>query len=232
MDLKTIEFMDWNTDKVAEYRKSMPTIFQYNPDIDKNAYMNWRMDRRNSRRQFVVIGEAYFSTAHNLVQQCLIYNTDKKADLWIFPILFNIVHGIEVYLKAINASLKCVLKKDRTAIEGGHDIRQLCCVSKKLLLEYKKSNKCGTTNEMYSAIEVIENFIANIYKKTNDMTFARYPMAKDKNDHFYVQAFENEVVDLEILNQQIVIVYKLLDFIFEMPELDMDIQAEAMANCY
>lgn len=64
------------------------------------------------------------------------------------------------------------------------------------------------------------------------MTFARYPMAKDRNDHFYVQAFENEVVDLEILNEQIVIVYKLLDFIFEMPELDMDIQAEAMANCY
>ena len=62
------------------------------------------------------------------------------------------------------------------------------------------------------------------------MTFARYPLAKDKQGHFYINTFENEVIDLEILLEQIVYVYKILDFIYEMPELDLEIRAEAIAE--
>ena len=232
MSFSSIEFAAWDTDKVDEYAKKLPSIFNYNKDIDKTAYLNWRMDFNNSRRQFIVMGEAYFSSAYSLIQQCVSDNNDKKADAWIFPIMFNVVHGIEVYLKAINVSLNLLLCKKRIKIEGGHDIKQLCHTAKQLIIEYKNSNKCLTTEQMFSAIKIIENFIANIYEKTDDMTFARYPMSKDKNDHFYVQAFENEVIDMEMLKEQVVIVYHLLDFIFEMPELEMEISAEAMMNYY
>ena len=229
----TLEFAEWDTGKVAKYANKIDTIFHYNEDVDKTAYLNWRMGfGSNSRRQFIVMGEAFFSTAFNLVQQSTSNNSDKKADLWIFPIMFNVVHGIEVYLKAINACLNVVLGKAHTNIEGGHDIKQLCNVAKSLIIEYKNINKCDTTAQMFTAIKAIGNFIENIYQKTDDMTFARYPMAKNKNGHFYIQTLENEVVDLEMLQEQMVIIYKLLDFIYEMPELELEIESDMMMDCY
>ena len=231
MEFTSIEFIDWDTDKIEEYSKKLESIFQNNEDMNKTAYMNWRLDaHQDSRRRFVIMGEAYFSTAHALIQMCLEDNTDKKADIWIFPIMFNIVHGIEVYLKAINAVLNLVLNKPRTNIEGGHDIKQLCNISKKLIIEYRDATVNSTTKDMFTSIKVLERFITNIYEKTGDMTFARYPMAKDKTDHFYVQALKNEVIDLEILEDQVVIVYKLLEYMFEMPELDLEVHAEMMAD--
>lgn len=229
MEFDTIDFAKWDTDKLDEYSKNMDTIFQYNEDIDKTAYLNWRMDfNTNSRKQFVVIGDAYFSSAYCLINKCLENNIDKKADAWIFPIMFNIVHGIEVYLKAINASLNIILGKSRTDIEGNHDIKQLCSTAKKLLIEYKSINGNSTKDDMFKAIKVVENFILNIYEKTDDMTFARYPMHKNKDGHFYIQALANEVIDLELIKEQIVYLYKMLEFIYDMPELEMELHAEIM----
>ena len=231
MALESLEFADYDTSKIPAMGKELDTIFQYNKDIDKTAYMNWRTGfARTTRRQFVVLGEAYFSTAYNLVQQCLLDNHDKKADSWIFPIMFNVVHGIEVYLKAINAALSFILNKDRSITDGGHDLNTLYGTARNLIIEYKNSNKCETTKEMFQGIKVVGKFIDNIYAKTDDMTFARYPLAKDQQGHFYIDNFDNEVIDLELLEDQIVYVYKMLDFIYEMPELDLEIQAEAMAE--
>ena len=70
MKLESIEFADYDTSKIPAMGKALDTIFQYNSDIDKTAYLNWRTGfARTSRRQFVIIGEAFFSTAYNLIQQ-------------------------------------------------------------------------------------------------------------------------------------------------------------------
>lgn len=231
MELKNIEYEDFDTSRIPSMGKKLDTIFQYNADINKTSYLNWRTGfAHTSRRQFVVMGEAFFSTAYNLLQQCLIDNSDKKADSWIFPIMFNIVHGIEVYLKAINAVLSVVLKKNRDVSEGGHDLKALCGTARNLVIEYKTTNKNTTTSQMFEGIKVVEKFISNIYEKTDDMTFARYPLAKNKQGHFYIETFENEVIDLELLKEQIVYVFKMLDFIYEMPEMDLEIQAESVAE--
>ena len=233
MPLESIEFATIDYDEILQYAKKLDSIFQYNESIDRTAYLNWRTRfALSERKQFVVIGEAYFSTAYNLVQQCAEDNSDKKSDSWIFPIMFNIIHGIEVYLKAINVALCTVLGKERKITEGGHDIRELCATAKNLIIEYKPKNKNGTTEQMFTAIKLIEKFIANIYEKTDDMTFARYPMAKDKNDHFYIQNLENEVIDIDLLKEQMVFVYKMLEFIYDMPELEMEIKAEVMNDYY
>lgn len=236
MKLKNIENEIINTSKIPSMGKKLDTIFQYNSDINKTLYLNWRTGFAHiSRKQFVVMGEAFFSTAYNLIQQCLLDNNDKKADLWIFPIMFDIIHGIEVYLKAINAALSVVLKKPRGISEGGHDLKALCRTALNLIIEYKTSNINTTTNQMFQGINVVDKFIDNIYEKTDDMTFARYPLAKNKQSHFYIATFENEVIDLEILAEQIVYVYKLLDFIYEMPELDLEMRADLtseMMNYY
>lgn len=229
MNLQTIDFSDFNTEDVEQYAQKMDSIFQYNQNVEKTAYLNWRSNKyTNQRRQLVVMGDNFFSSAYNLLQQCINDNGDKKADSWIFPIMFNIVHGIEIYLKAINVILNIVLNEQNQVIQGGHDIKQLCQTSKSLILKYKNRNKNETTDQMWTAIKVIENFIENIYKKANDMTFARYPMDKNKNGHFYIQTLDNSVIDMELLEKQMVIVYKMLEFIYQTPELEQELNLESI----
>lgn len=229
MNLQTIDFSDFNTEDVEQYAQKMDSIFQYNQNVEKTAYLNWRSNKyTNQRRQLVVMGDNFFSSAYNLLQQCINDNGDKKADSWIFPIMFNTVHGIEIYLKAINVILNIVLNEQNQVIQGGHDIKQLCQTSKSLILKYKNRNKNETTDQMWTAIKVIENFIENIYEKTNDMTFARYPMDKNKNGHFYIQALDNSVIDMELLEKQMVIVYKMLEFIYQTPELEQELNLESI----
>lgn len=229
MNLQTIDFSDFNTEDVEQYAQKMDSIFQYNQNVEKTAYLNWRSNKyTNQRRQLVVMGDNFFSSAYNLLQQCINDNGDKKADSWIFPIMFNIVHGIEIYLKAINVILNIVLNEQNQVIQGGHDIKQLCQTSKSLILKYKNRNKNETTDQMWTAIKVIENFIENIYEKTNDMTFARYPMDKNKNGHFYIQTLDNSVIDMELLEKQMVIVYKMLEFIYQTPELEQKLNLESI----
>ena len=229
MNLQTIDFSDFNTEDVEQYAQKMDSIFQYNQNVEKTAYLNWRSNKyTNQRRQLVVMGDNFFSSAYNLLQQCINDNGDKKADSWIFPIMFNIVHGIEIYLKAINVILNIVLNEQNQAIQGGHNIKQLCQTSKNLILKYKNKRKNETTDQMWTAIKVIENFIENIYIKTDDMTFARYPMDKNKNGHFYIQALDNSVIDMELLEKQMVIVYKMLEFIYQTPELEQELNLESI----
>ena len=137
-----------------------------------------------------------------------------------------------MYLKAINVSLNIALGKNKTNIEGNHDICQLCAIARNLIIEYKTTNKNSTKEQMFTAIKVVEKFIGNIYDKTEDMTFARYPMSKDKIGQFYIQALENEVIDLEMLKEQMVMVYKMLEFIYSMPELEIEIKEEIMSEYY
>ena len=93
-------------------------------------------------------------------------------------------------------------------------------------------HKDYTTEQMFMAIKIVERFIDNIYAKTDDMTFARYPMDKDKNGHFYIQNLENEVVDLILLRDQISVIYHMLEYIYDMPVLEMEMDAEAMKDLY
>lgn len=233
MKIESIKYSEIDYDKIPQYAKKLESIFQYNTDINHTAYLNWRVEPHDSnRRQFVVMGEAFFDTAYNLIQQCLRDNTDKKADSWIFPILFDIVHGTEVYLKAINAAFSVVLNKQRGITEGGHDLKALCATARKMIIEYKTANNTSTAAQMLTAINYVQKFIENIYEKTDDMTFARYPLDKGKNGHFYIQTLENEVIDLELLSEQIKYLYRMLEFIYDMPEIMIEINNDAMMEQY
>lgn len=75
-------------------------------------------------RHLINMADGHLSSAIILAKQCLISNSDKKADILIFPIITNAHHGIELYLKAIIWSLNKILGL-KTKIEGGHNIDQI-----------------------------------------------------------------------------------------------------------
>jgi hypothetical protein len=133
--------------ETKELMQELPNYFNFSGDISHTAYLNWRFDfNREIENQFFDMSKGYFETSIVLIEKCIDDNRDKKADIWIFPIMFNIVHGIEIYLKGFNSLYRIYLNLENSGelqeskIEGKHDIRQLCQVAVKLLKDSKNLN--------------------------------------------------------------------------------------------
>ncbi|WP_010024520.1 hypothetical protein [Sporolactobacillus inulinus] len=120
----------------------MKDIFSYNSDIDKNAYINWRTERFDPIHNMMTLADGFMDASLILAEQCLKDNRDKKADIIIYPILFNANHSIELYLKAIMWILNLILKNDKR-VEGQHDIKQILNVVRSKVYEFEidKDNK-------------------------------------------------------------------------------------------
>ena len=177
------------------------------------SYMNWRISK-DVGMSFWILAERYFETADILIKKCLEDNSDKKADIFIFPILFDIVHAVELSLKAINDHLSIILH-DKAKIEGGHNIKQLSDVTLKLFQEFKKKSNSNEIVGSIKAIKLVKQFISNIFEKTDDMAFVRYPINSKKEDMFYAASTENVVVDMELLKEQLSYVTTMFDFVFD-----------------
>ena len=167
-------------------------IFDYNGDINKNAYMNWRIwDNSSISDNFLMMSEGYFKAAEILVEELLNDNLDKKADCIIFPLMFNFIHGIELSLKAILNSIDTIINNSSLPrIEGGHDIQQIL----NTLMSWLRKNGRAKDAKQFKKVK---DFIDDLYSKTNLMDFPRYPIDSSKNEHFFVAERQNVVVDLE-----------------------------------
>ena len=103
--------------ETKELIHSLPNFFDFTGNITRTAYLNWRFAfTRDLENQFYDMAKGYFETSLALVDNCLCDNTGHKADIWIFPIMFNVVHGIEVYLKGFNSQYKSLQNCKRTSI--------------------------------------------------------------------------------------------------------------------
>lgn len=190
--------------------QALPNYFDFSGDILNSAYLTWRFDAgRDVEIKFFEMGNAYLKTSLALIDTCLSDNRDKKADTWIFPILFHVVHGIEVYLKGFNSQYRIFakLKKQEyqdTKLEKGHDIKQLCNTTLNLIRENKDK-------ELLPEYLFIQRFIEILYQNTDDMTFARYPLTTKDANHFYVSQPGNITIDLNVLKAWLVRVIRILD---------------------
>lgn len=184
----------------------MENIFSYNDDIAKNAYLNWRTDQFDHINNMLVVAKGFSDSALLLVEEILIDNTNKRADNMIFPILFNTNHSIEVYLKAICWSQNQLLGNNET-FKGNHDLKEL--IEKVIILE---KNLGGTGEKekfdemLYPLKEYIDELYAKIERtrvkkgkdqKVYNITFSRYSLNNDMEPQFYINTFDNIVVDLE-----------------------------------
>lgn len=181
----------------------MKDIFSYNVDINKNAYMNWRTNKHEHIKNMIVIAKGFMMSSIILVEQILNNNRNKNADIVVFPILFNANHAIELYLKAITWTLNIILDKHEK-IEGNHDIKQIFNVVCSRVNEFEKSKE---KKEQFKKLTInLKDYLNELYIKIEDksngkykdnMDFSRYPFNTKYVNHFYIDQFDNVVIDLE-----------------------------------
>ena len=78
----------------------MKNIFSCNADINKTAYMNWRTDKHDYIKNIITVADGFMESSLISAKEFVNDNYGKRADVVIFPILFNANHAIELYLKS------------------------------------------------------------------------------------------------------------------------------------
>lgn len=180
-------------------------IFSYNSDVDKNAYLNWRTEKHNLILNMITVAKGFMDSALINAEAIIEDNNDKKADILIFPILFNVNHAIELYLKAITWELNILLNNNKE-IEGQHDIKQIFSVVKSRVNEYeteklRRRQFNDFVNDLDEYIHELFSHIdsGKIGNKKDNMDFSRYPFNQKYVNHFYIDKIDNVVIDVENL---------------------------------
>jgi hypothetical protein len=191
----------------------MQPIFSRNDDIDKIAFLNWRIAREDNIRNLRNLANGFMLASIRLARLCLIYNRDKTADILIFPILTNANHGIELYLKAITWTLNEIMNSG-SKIEGAHNIQQIFNTVKSKIKKYKGRvsikdfNECTAELQEY-IVELFDKIKAT--EKKDNMDFSRYPFNTKYEQHFYVDIVGNVEVDLENFVSRFEIIHQNLE---------------------
>ena len=193
-------------------------LFSYNPDVQKNAYLNWRTDTEDQTQNLYVIAADYADAAITLINVILEDNRDKKADALIMPILYCIDQSIELYMKAI---IRCIeeLNGDVLSKLRYHDIEEL----KRIMVGRIKKHDI-ITNGLENHLAPVTLYIDDLYQKIKGTTnngktdihidFARYPFSLEGVPHFYIVDSDNVVIDVENLSERFVEIRSSLEEVY------------------
>jgi hypothetical protein len=192
---------------------AMQPIFSNNDDVDKTAYINWRMSQGSDIQNMLNLADGFLLSAIHLAKQCLLDNIHKQADILIFPMLANANHGIELYLKGIVWILN-ELTHSPYKIEGGHNIQQIYSTVAAKIRSYgghlsAKDFSEATQELKFYLDELFEQMQPN--RRNDKMDFSRYPFSKDYEDHVYVAAIGNVCIDLENFVARFTAIHEKLD---------------------
>jgi hypothetical protein len=205
----------------------MKPIFSRNDDVEKIAFLNWRISSDEAVLNMMNMAEGFLTSAIRLARLSLIYNDHKSADILIFPMLINANHGIELYLKALTWMLNRKMNNGKR-IEGSHNIQQIYLTVKSKIKTYKGK---VTPQDFADATVELEEYINELFTKIeateqkDKMDFSRYPFDTKYENHFYVDLIGNVEVDLEnfVSNFELIVkqLENLCDFIYHQ-ELEDD----------
>lgn len=193
-------------------KNSNKPIFSRNEEIDKMAFLSWRMDF-GAISNMINLAEGYFESAIIQTESCLQDNEWKRADILIFPILTCLNHGIELYLKA-NISIYNELLNNNLKVDGTHNLSQLYTTLKARI---KDLDGQKASNEFEKDFKVLSDYIDELITKiqaspNNDkMDFSRYPFGKKGESHFYIDRLSTNEIDLENLLSIMNIIFEKFD---------------------
>ena len=196
-------------------------INSVNDDIRKNAYLNWRTDRNDQIKNFHVMAKGYYEAAKTLADSILRDNTNKRADILVYPMLFDLNQCIELYLKMLQWMLNKLLNNTQK-FENGHNLIGLYATYLKLMDEFEKTNSSikGDKKQFSSLMSSVKNYIDEIKalvpeKNRKLMDYSRYPMMSDKDtNHFYIESIDNVTIDVEYFRDRIKTIYDSLESMF------------------
>ncbi|HET6245386.1 MAG: hypothetical protein H0V01_13895 [Bacteroidetes bacterium] len=195
----------------------MKPIFSRNEDIDKIAFLNWRISPHSEILNILNLADGFLLAAIELATQCLENNEGKRADIIIFPILTNANHGIELYLKALTWMLNKLLNTEYK-IEGSHNIKQIYQTVK---CKIKAYNGQLTLKDFEEETKSLSEYITELTEKIKStekkdrMDFSRYPFSNKYENHFYVDEIGNVEIDLENFILRFNIIREKLEYITE-----------------
>lgn len=208
-------------------------------NVEKTSYMNWRTDCYNNNHNYTVLGDGFSQAATILMDKILEDNRDKKGDVLIFPILYDIDQAIEVYIKATINVLNELLGNQPENMTS-HDIKQLLSQMKSRVKKVENSTE-GLQNHLKPLSSYIEELYGRIdyaeegMRNTVHIDFARYPVTTIGTQHFYVKNLENEVVDIENLRERFTeamdclkdLYFMYSDMLDNLKEMDAEVRREA-----
>ena len=193
----------------------MKPFFSRNDDVDKTAFLNWRISKHKEIKNLINIADGFMLSSIKLAENCLVDNIHKEADILIFPILTNANHGIELYLKALIWTLNEITGSGYR-IEGKHNIMQIFQTVNSKIRNYNGQISIDSFNEI---MEPLKRYIDELFQKIqatpqdDKMDFSRYPISVKYESHFYVDEVGNVEVDLENLVFQFNEIRSRLDYL-------------------
>ena len=119
----------------------MSELFKENPNIDNNAYPNWRRSTYPNLN-FFTYSEMFKSSGDKLIDS-IGDNKHKVADEVINPALFLYRHSIELILKAIIATDYLLENYDYEKIKDklrGHSLKSLWSKTENVIRKYYKKD--------------------------------------------------------------------------------------------
>lgn len=193
-------------DYINQVDRNLSFYLKNQHDTPHYAYLSWRMHGSGSYRKFKNLGEGFFVSSIILLEQCLYENRDRKADVVVFPILFNIDHAIELYLKAI---IRCATENN-IRINGRVNTHNIITLKNNLMNDLQ-SEDINLYNLACKDFDLLNSFIDYFFTETDDFTYSRYPVDTSNNNHFYVNAKDNIIIDMEILIKWVKALFFVLD---------------------
>lgn len=168
-----------------------------------------------------VLAKGYMVSALELAKGCLHDNSDKKADIIVFPMLFSANQGIELYEKSIYWSMN-ILLENKKPYPDNHKIREIWYSVKEKIRKYGFDKSAGRgKDEFDSMVITLEKYLDELYMKIgkdgdintafHNIDFSRYPLNNRREAHFYINEIDNVVIDLENFLMLMEDIYKCLD---------------------
>jgi len=200
---------------------STKNVFSSNLDINKTAYLNWRMDE-DSEGNLAEMANGFYLSARVQIDAILEDNSDKKADSIIFPILYAIDQSIELYLKAIIRLIERI-EDGKANNYTTHDIAELLG-NLKGKIKRKEATTKGLQKHLSSVQLYVDELTAHFSgdDKKVKMDFARYPMDAKGIPYCYVKSRENVTVDVEYLHQQLEDMHTALEALYLQYSVELD----------
>lgn len=158
------------------------TDIKYNVP-NKYAFLNWRFDASNTIGQHIFgnfeMGKAYLSNAILTLYSIICSNNKSSvAASLIFPVLFNVWHGIELLLKSGITSISVLSDTPKTTKQT-HQIASLAD-------EFEAALKnIGMTKVANDSLSDLRGLINEFQKVNANFDFARYSSDSKGEMQFY-----------------------------------------------